>query len=173
MTCCRMDGFARWCQCAPGREEHLAAAYRSCVHHPEHPDSLRTWLLEQIAEDERRASEPDDKQWRFEEPTLSDGHRDTDAALRIGTRIVHCDDHGQLEAAEAEHAAAWDPARVLAECDAKRRIVELHTGEHECSVYDHDGEIDHCQYVLGDCSTLRLLALPYADRDGYREEWRL
>jgi hypothetical protein len=34
-------------------------------------------------------------------------------------------------------------------------------------------EIDNCTWVLdGDCSTVRLVALPHADRPGYREEWR-
>jgi hypothetical protein len=63
--------------------------------------------------------------------------------------------------------------RVLAECEAKRRIVELHTTVDGaiyptcdcCGLY---GEAD----VDWPCPTLRLLALPYADRPGYRAEWR-
>jgi hypothetical protein len=43
------------------------------------------------------------------------------------------------------------PARVLAECEAKRRIVE---------------QVNGMEYVL------RLLALPYADHEDYRPEWR-
>lgn len=63
--------------------------------------------------------------------------------------------------------------RVLAECEAKRRIVELHGRDHECSTYDDAGEVDNCAWVLGgDCSTMRLLALPFADHPDYRaEEW--
>lgn len=49
--------------------------------------------------------------------------------------------------------------RVLAECEAKRRIVE------HC-------EPDPLTKSPGDEYVLRLLALPYADRPGYREEWR-
>lgn len=54
--------------------------------------------------------------------------------------------------------------RALAEIEAKRQILELH---------DHD-TVDFCTWELkgGLCSTLRLLALPYADRSGYRDEWR-
>jgi hypothetical protein len=52
-------------------------------------------------------------------------------------------------------------ARVLAEVEAKRRMMELH---------------DHCDdWAYGDpstCPELRLLALPYADHPDYREEWR-
>ena len=55
----------------------------------------------------------------------------------------------------AYHVARWDPARVLAECDAKRRIIE-HCGE----------------WVWPDCRVLHLLALPYADHPDYRAEWK-
>ena len=59
----------------------------------------------------------------------------------------------------------------LRDLKAKRLIVELHTGDHECSTYDHNGEIDNCTWVLGDCSTLQLLAIPFADHPDYRQEW--
>lgn len=80
------------------------------------------------------------------------------------------------------HIALHDPARVLAEVAAKRRIVELHTqktrtGLHLCPVCvswetwrtQEPGE----SLPLDDapCTTLRLLALPYADRPGYRAEY--
>lgn len=69
-------------------------------------------------------------------------------------------------------SSGFDPARVLAECEAKRRIVALHDGAHECSVYVR-GEVDNCAWVeRGDsCSTLRLLALPYADHPDYDPSW--
>ena len=54
---------------------------------------------------------------------------------------------------------ALDPARVLAECEAKRRIVE------HC-------EVDHLVASPGDPYVLQLLALPYADHSDWREEWR-
>ena len=76
---------------------------------------------------------------------------------------------------EGDQGEYINPARVLAECEAKRRIVELHSwGEgHECSVYDRTGEVDNCRYVIGgECSTMQLLALPYADHPEFRPEWR-
>jgi hypothetical protein len=59
--------------------------------------------------------------------------------------------------AEVEHIARHDPARVLAECEAKRRIVAS-AGTMER--YGDEMEI------------LALVALPYASRPGYRNEWR-
>ena len=52
----------------------------------------------------------------------------------------------------AGHIARHDPARVLAECDAKRRIVERR---------------NHL-----DGPTLRALAAVYADHPDWREEWK-
>lgn len=60
----------------------------------------------------------------------------------------------------------------LAECAAKRSIVELHRGDHGCP--DASG-MDTYTWVgaprNANCQTLRLLALPLADRPGYRPEW--
>jgi len=76
------------------------------------------------------------------------------------------------------------PDRLLVECEAKRRIVDLHAPFHvrtandglnwdyrgcgECSQPDGvaDGE------TWWPCTTLRLLALPYASHPDYDERWR-
>jgi hypothetical protein len=55
----------------------------------------------------------------------------------------------------------YDPARVLAECEAKRRIVQ----EYDWAYRQTSGD--------GLWIALRLLALPYADHPDYREEeWK-
>lgn len=67
------------------------------------------------------------------------------------------------DAARAEHIARHDPARVLAEVDAKRQIVDGVAGADP-----------HGAYITGTFTAwdaLRLLALPYADHPDYREEW--
>ena len=72
--------------------------------------------------------------------------------------------------AVVEHFNRHDPARVLAECEAKRRIVALH----------RQAEIDcnetWCEEYEGSLSslyeTMQALALPYADHEQFREEWR-
>lgn len=58
----------------------------------------------------------------------------------------------------------WSPARLIADCDAKRSIVDIHSGIHSCGVLDYDDGHP--------CSTLRHLALPYGHLAGYREEWK-
>lgn len=73
-------------------------------------------------------------------------------------------------------------ARVLAECEAKRRIVDLH---HPWGFEYSGGEgCDRCvspdDYTTAKlpdperfpCQTLRLLASVYAGHPDYRQEWR-
>ena len=58
---------------------------------------------------------------------------------------------------------AYRPARVLAECAAKRAIVEAFS-EWDGSVYD--GWTNAASIVLP------ALAAPYADHEDFRAEWR-
>ncbi|WP_229401930.1 DUF6221 family protein [Micromonospora okii] len=107
---------------------------------------------------------------------------------------------------------ALDPARALAEVDAKRRILDEHARGQSgfiwvtsaevtdradvveertnaegvkvarvplwictrCSDWYPDAQRDEDSHVSHGfpCLTVRLIALPYADRPGYREEWR-
>lgn len=70
--------------------------------------------------------------------------------------------HGGLEVATAAHIARHDPARVLREVAAKRRVIDLHSRGGEPS--------DHlCRECANPypCETVRLLALPDADHSDY------
>ena len=52
----------------------------------------------------------------------------------------------------AVHIARHDPARILAECEAKRQLIE--------------------RVGNPDWAGFRILALPHADHPDYRPEWR-
>jgi len=63
-------------------------------------------------------------------------------------------------------------ARALAELAAKRWILDLHRLR---ETVDEGVRCRLCGFsfrVDPNCHTVRLLALPYADRPGFREEWR-
>lgn len=69
------------------------------------------------------------------------------------------------------HIAQWSPARVLAECAAKRQIIETCQHGHELLEQDpNDPEIVGWSDGLSDA--VRALAQPYAGRPGWRDEWR-
>jgi hypothetical protein len=126
---------------------------------PDMVPNLDEFLLARIAEDKRMAA---------------------DAAQQSGTEEWNPEDGspaGQRNA--ADHVARYDPARVLAECSAKRRIVlacrdsrpDMHflgarpRGLAEFLLSPSD------QHQLA-ALTLALLALPYAQHSDYRPEWR-
>jgi hypothetical protein len=77
------------------------------------------------------------------------------------------EDEANLRAGLAEYAETNREAEFrfrLAEVDAKRRILDEHA--------ERGGTCTACSWQGAPCHTVRLLALPYADRPGYQEGWR-
>jgi hypothetical protein len=115
-------------------------------------DELVEWLRAQLDEDEQAARRAGDSFRQVGE---------TGVIVAIeGDRAEECASANW--AGIAEHIVRHDPARVLREVDAKRQMI---------------GAIEHLLVQVDDPfadakGVLRLLALPYADRPGFREEWR-
>lgn len=93
--------------------------------------------------------------------------------------ILACQDFSNAATQAAErHIARHDPARVLAEVEAKRYLLDEHQDVNDgfCGTcvdgqwgYPTHGGSSPQRYP---CRTLRFLALPHADHPAYREEWR-
>jgi hypothetical protein len=72
-----------------------------------------------------------------------------------------------------------DPGRVLAEVEAKRRIIEEHLPmQIHLEAVDKTPRCNQCGDSRGrfrtyPCPTLRLLAQPYADHPDFDPDWRL
>jgi hypothetical protein len=78
-----------------------------------------------------------------------------------------------LDMAEELPIGCWSERRVLAECEAKRAIIDLHPRCRPDSPDTHC--VCECEWSgcsEGECQTLRALALPYADHPDYLDEWR-
>jgi len=122
---------------------------------PDQQPDLDQFLLARIAEDKRIAAD-----------AASAGRAEWDARADGPPHV-------------AEHVARHDPARVLAECSAKRRLVlacrgsrpDLHfLGARPNGMADFPlAPTDQHQLAA---LTLALLALPYAEHHDYRPEWR-
>ena len=77
------------------------------------------------------------------------------------------------------HGVHYDSARVLAECAAKRAIIELHAPISLPGVKGKEAGCPLCgNYergygweTAGPCGTLRALAAVYADHPDYQPEW--
>ena len=75
--------------------------------------------------------------------------------------------------AEAEHVARFDPARVLAECQVKRAIVEDAQRSQASLESQRLPATDAVNgHVIAQRRVVRWLALPYADHPDYQQEWR-
>jgi hypothetical protein len=116
---------------------------------------LAAWLLDRIAADEAAARAATPGPWAVQNgaPSLVYGHP------ARGVFVCCTGVNGPEARSDAAHIARWDPARVLAECDAKRRIVALmEEGEWEGG------------WTLAE-SVLRALASPYRSHPDWRDEW--
>jgi hypothetical protein len=125
---------------------------------PDREPNLDEFVLARIAEDKRIA---------------------TDAAAATGRAEWGDGDASVAPQGGAEHVARFDPARVLAECSARRRLVlacresrpDLHfLGARPRGMADFPlTPTDQHQLAA---LTLALLALPYAEHHDFRPEWR-
>lgn len=127
--------------------------------------TLTEFLLARIAEDETVArAGKGDTAWSC----------DPSRANPIFAQVVSGD--GAVASAmlttDGEHIARHDPARVLAECEAKRRIVSVRAA----IGMRHGGTMDEVDAAHAAVQkqrewTWRLLALPYAGHPDYLAEW--
>jgi uncharacterized protein DUF6221 len=156
-------------------------------------DDLSTWLLEQIAEDDRLAKAATPGPWQWDGDAVDQVAQSPDYIARYRYIGWDGDDREGVLAVNGEHIAAWDPARVLAECEAKRRVLQRHQpveqwhghGQYrrlyriECSTCLEGSPPDDpndpgCYHgnLEWPCPEIRDAASPYADRPGYQEEWK-
>ncbi|MFJ3170625.1 DUF6221 family protein [Streptomyces roseus] len=77
--------------------------------------------------------------------------------------IGKVDPQGSEDEGVARHIARYDPARVLADVEAKRQAIAA------CAYYLHDSEDgpDACAVAV-----LTALALPHSDHPDYRDAWQ-
>jgi len=135
--------------------------------------TLESFLTARYAEDENRAQR-DVKKW------IAGRWVDYFTAISWPSYDDFLDSVNEaagLLAAEMPEAVVADPARVLADIAAKRRILELHSQPHECP--EVDGTTWYMlmsapESVDQPCPTQRMLASVYADHPDYDpEEWEV
>ncbi|MGQ5576738.1 DUF6221 family protein [Streptomyces sp. ECR3.8] len=135
-------------------------------------DELVRWLGVQLDEDERISRAATPGPWRDEGGYVTDVGPDGLPRVQVtdhGTQDGEPEEDDPQGRADSAHIARHDPARVLREIDAKRQLLAR---------YEELRAASKEQGLIGDVTEeyqdflLRLLALPYADRPGYKESWR-
>lgn len=112
------------------------------------PDRLVSWLLACIADDERWAQAASAGPWEWAGDVLFGVDVDGSYVLGADTGISDAD---------AAHIARWDPARVLAECAAKRALIK--------SLALDDAEDETAAWRL------RVFAQVFGNRPGFDTSW--
>jgi hypothetical protein len=134
---------------------------------------LAAFLLERIAEDEHHAKIATRGPW---EAAMDGQDYGVKSPARPGL-VASCNrGKASEDVYNSLHIARCDPPRVLAECEAKRRIVELAAEVLDPANWetkDNSGGLisvpiarQRMRDVLG------LLAVPYGDHPDYRQEWK-
>jgi len=130
-------------------------------------DQLVRWLREQIAEDRRIAEEACDGPWHVDDEGYAEAIYSADGTCVIGGGRWGGEASVFDSTEDALHVVRWDPARVLHEVEAKRRILD-----------DYERYAAERRRAMGGWDSrevspiLTALALPYSNRPGYHEEWR-
>ncbi|MFF7190593.1 DUF6221 family protein [Streptomyces sp. NPDC008222] len=134
-------------------------------------DELVRWLGEQLDTDERIARAATQGPWSVDSETYAESINAGD-----GTQVVAGGRWGGeasvFESTEdALHIVRHDPSRVLRDIEAKRQLVKRYERAME-NRRAHPDDLASVGALLALHGAVKLLALPYADRPGYREEWR-
>lgn len=130
---------------------------------------LAEFILARIAEDEAAARAAYRSPWRQDDCHVWTENSEWDP--EGGPTVYVNGGTYRNQALTAAHIARWDPARVLAECSAKRLIVETRNKlEAQMAADDPLGMGDDAQLYTLDW-VLQRLAVPYADHREYRQEW--
>jgi hypothetical protein len=129
-------------------------------------DSLVEWLLLQIAEDEMKARTAGGQAWRWR---VVDEPAQRDALVRADGTIC-ADSWGAGETgfrgAEAKmFIERFNPERILADCEAKRRML-ARLQNLARAWWTTSRSADEARSII------REMAVAYAHRPGYRDEWR-
>ena len=131
--------------------------------------TLTDFLLARIDEDEEMARAATPAPWVLYDPDEGEPYAGNFGCLRMDAM------HPTAWPCDAAHMARHDPARVLAECAAKRRVVAMSDGSADFeAAMPTPGYAKpyHSPSVDVMTRTRQLLALPYADHPDYDEAWR-
>jgi hypothetical protein len=130
-------------------------------------EDLAAWLTAVWDEEEEAMRRVGERVWfvcddgHVEEPRREDGPP-------FGSGEYERRDDGEYRL--PNHHNTWllalDPASVLARIAAYKELLALHSGDNDEACQSYAGN-----WIYEPCETLRLLASPYADRDGFRSEW--
>lgn len=130
-------------------------------------DDLTQWLSAQLDEDDRITLAADHGPWECKNL----GRHDQAAVSTSGGPTALIQLGGARAAANGVYVARHDPARALVESAIKRRVVDEYDA---CAAWAQMPDAAEAFRYRAEAyrEVLKNFAELYADRPGYREEWR-
>lgn len=128
--------------------------------------NITDFLLARIREDEQlaHAATGTDPRWESMTEETADGENIYYTVEEVGTYdspLLDLTRSDQTGRAQADHIARHNPARVLAECEAKREVIRWWV----------DGLIGYVRVDDELTNPLLPIAAVYKDHPDYRQEW--
>lgn len=137
--------------------------------------TLTEFLLARIAEDEAAAGAARPAPWGYQSDDYGDGQLWSGDDSSNGIAHASWEHSGEQTAADLAHIARHDPARVLAECEAKRAIVQVREAldqeARRVGLTDYERATDVRATRIGLDVAIKALATVYADHPDCRAEW--
>lgn len=138
-------------------------------------DDLVQWLRAQLDEDERiarAAAQDTGPDWYYNDGFVFSRRGALPQELVERSEFIAAFPlQDFLEQGRGEHVAHHDPARALREIEADRALLAAYEAVADLDTEDPEPEFAYGRAAgLGEAARYR--ALRYADRPGYREEWR-
>lgn len=136
-------------------------------------DDLVQWFGEQLDKVERLARAATEGPWSVDDEKYAEAIYGPDHRTAVVAGGRWGGEASVFESTEdALHIAAHDPARVLREIDADRKLLALFIEVGACEV-DLDDAVEYAHgWVNALGMAVRLRASAFSDRPGYREAWR-
>lgn len=144
---------------------------------------LVTFVRARLDDDEQAATQCQERSWSF---SGSNCHVIAEQAANGSFRTVAwCANGYDDDLSNSIHIANYDPARVLREVEAKRRIVAIHNRRADVYPDTAGGTFENCCQGCGfegvcedpvvenvnDCPELKALAAVWSDHPDFRAEW--
>lgn len=131
-------------------------------------DNLTEWILLQIAEDEMKARTAGSQAWKWkvlETPSQRDALVRADGTVCADSWGADRQETGFRGAEAKMFVERFNPERVLADCEAKRRILARLQNLAK-AWWTTTRSADEARAVI------REMGVAYSSRPGYRDEWR-
>lgn len=139
-------------------------------------DDLTKWLGEQLDTDERIARAATPGPWQVDNDTYAESINAADGVQVIAGGRWGGEASVFESTEDALHIAEWDPARALREIEVKRKLLALYVEHERMDRETFEAAGQHARSLVSlraaYLDAVRHHAAVYANRPGFRKEWR-